>query len=294
MTYTVNGIDVSRYQAQDPAQHENPKMMDWQQALDAGIDFAFIRCGLGTIQDWTYEYNRAECERLKIPFGVYHAFWPSVDLDKQIKFVVDRMAGELYPVADIERDLDYSQSELSKRTRYYVEGLASVRKPMIYTRATFWDPCINATWGGAYPLWVAHYKDSGQPWIPIGWDGWHFWQWSADGNGQGAKYGAQSRSIDLNHYWGSLTDFGWEFDTVEPLPEPEPIPCATRFRVLVDVLNVRTGPGTNYSLAKGDNKLAKGEIVEAVDIAGANVWVEIAPGRWSAMKINSTEYMELI
>jgi hypothetical protein len=185
-------------------------------------------------------------------------------------------------------------------------GLLPIAEPMIYTRASWWDwNTYRQDWPKKHKLHVAHYNlYVDKPDIPADWSEinnprtWTHWQYSADGNHMGELFGVSSGSIDLNRYNGSIAEFEAEFNVklgnAEPLPEPEPEICVPRFRVLVDVLNVRTGPGTNYPMASGDNKLAKGEIVEAVDIAGANVWIEIAPGRWSAMKINSTEYMELI
>jgi len=175
--------------------------------------------------------------------------------------------------------------------------------PMIYTRASWWDwNTYRQDWPKNHKLHVAHYNlYVDKPDIPADWgavnnpETWTHWQYSADGNHMGELFGVSSGSIDLNRYNGSIAEFEAEFDvTLNMEPPIPPEPCATRFRVLSNVLMIRTGPGTSFPLAKGDNRLAKGEIVEAVDIAGANVWIEIAPGRWSAMKINSTEYMELI
>ena len=40
------------------------------------------------------------------------------------------------------------------------------------------------------------------------WQSWTFWQFSADGNGQGPKYGASgSQAIDLNRFNGDEEDF---------------------------------------------------------------------------------------
>lgn len=288
MTYTVNGIDVSRYQAQDPTQYADPKKMNWQMALDAGIDFAIIRCGLGTIEDWTYEYNRAECERLKIPFGVYHAFIPSGSVEKQVKFFTERMAGQIYPAADLEVNGGFSKTELSKRAREYMIGIESVREPMIYTRASWWNEHIGMTWGRDYPLWVAHYGAKA-PALPVGWKTWKFWQYSADGNGLGAEYGARSNSIDLNRYNGTMEEYVSEFEITET-PEPEPAQ-GLKFRVAVPKLNIREGPGTQY---RDIGDLAGNDVVTALNVNGADAWIEIEPGKWACVQKGNTQYMNLV
>jgi GH25 family lysozyme M1 (1,4-beta-N-acetylmuramidase) len=68
-------------------------------------------------------------------------------------------------------------------------------------------------------LWIARYTSKGKPWgnilpwpdspriKPRDYDDWDFWQWSADGNGRGAEFGASSRSIDLNYFNGDQVAF---------------------------------------------------------------------------------------
>lgn len=284
-------VDVSKYQAEDPLEFKNPRKMDWQKALDAGIDGAIIRCGLGYIQDWTYEYNRAELERLKIPFGVYHAFWPSVSIDKQIRFFTERITGRIYPMPDIERDLGYSRIELGKRCRDYVEGIAETRLPMIYTRATWWDYYINQAWGGKYPLSVAHYGAK-VPALPVGWKTHKFHQYSADGNGKGAEFGARSNSIDLNRYNGTKEEYVKEFEIeqVEPEPEPEPV-AGLKFRVAVPKLNIRSGPGTQH---RDIGDLTGNQVVTALNVNGYDAWIEIEPGKWACVQKGNTQYMTLV
>ena len=285
-------VDVSKYQAEDPLEFKNPRKIDWQRALDAGIHGAMIRCGIGYIQDWTYEYNRAECERLGIPFGVYHAFIPSGSVDKQVKFFTERMAGQIYPAADLEVNGGFSKTELSKRCREYMIGIEATREPMIYTRASWWNENIGMTWGKDYPLWVAHYGAKA-PALPVGWKTWKFWQYSADGNGKGAEYGARSNSIDLNRYNGTKEEYVAEFE-IEETPSPPPSPSqgeGIKFRVAVPVLNIREGPGTQY---RDIGDLAGNDVVTALNVNGADAWVEIEPGKWACVQKGSTQYMTKI
>lgn len=288
-------IDVSRWQAEDPLEFKNPRQMDWEKALEAGVDGAMIRCGIGYIQDWTYEHNRAECERLKIPFGVYHAFIPSGSIEKQVKFFTDRMAGQIYPAADLEVNGGYSKTELSKRCREYMIGIEATREPMIYTRATWWNENIGMTWGKDYPLWAAHYGAKA-PALPVGWKTWKFWQYSADGNGKGAEYGARSNSIDLNRYNGTKEEYVKEFEIEQVEPEPEPVPepvpvAGLKFRVAVPKLNIRTGPGTQY---RDIGDLAGNQVVTALNVNGSDAWIEIEPGKWACVQKGNTQYMTLV
>ena len=82
---------------------------------------------------------------------------------------------------------------------------------MIYTSPGYWNTNgkikgtskFDARWL-YYPLWIAHYTSADQPIVPKPWEDWLFWQYSAKGNGP--KYGAESKSIDLNWFNGDLAD----------------------------------------------------------------------------------------
>ena len=92
---------------------------------------------------------------------------------------------------------------------------------MIYTRGYYWNDYIASR--SLWPLLdlaIARYTSKPEPWgnpgdedklRPRDWREWLFWQWSADGNGRGAEFGAQSNSIDLDYYNGSQDDFDDEF-----------------------------------------------------------------------------------
>ena len=59
------GIDVSQHNGN----------IDWEKVRESGIDFAIIRCGYGrdrvSQDDSKFVRNISECERLRIPYGVY-------------------------------------------------------------------------------------------------------------------------------------------------------------------------------------------------------------------------------
>lgn len=66
----AKGIDVSEHQGE----------IDWDSVKEAGIDFAILRCSYGWPDDVTstkqhdkrFAFNASECERVGIPYGIYH------------------------------------------------------------------------------------------------------------------------------------------------------------------------------------------------------------------------------
>jgi hypothetical protein len=82
---------------------------------------------------------------------------------------------------------------------------------VIYSAAWWWNPWMvidgqSPFWLEYYDLWVANFTDADEPIMPIGWDEWLLWQYSADGNELGSKYGAGSKDICLNRFNGSYED----------------------------------------------------------------------------------------
>ncbi len=79
----------------------------------------------------------------------------------------------------------------------------------------------------------------------------------------------------------------------EPKPEPEPeVPsCGMAYKVLVNTLNIRSGPSTSYKIV---STLAGGDVVDVRDIAGSNAGVEIAPGQWVCLKLNGTTFLKKV
>jgi lysozyme len=293
-----------------------PDISAWQGEVDWDVmasqtPVIILRAGYGNdgIDVRVKEYH-AEARRRGLITQLYWYIKAGKDVQKHVESfsnICFELDPDLPPLFDCEYT-EYTENVKTNTTNWLMKMVNTweflYNDPMIYTRASWWDyNTVRSDWPKRHKLHAAHYNlFVEEPDVPADWGNvniprpWTHWQYSADGNHMGAQFGVSSGSIDLNRYNGSVEDFEREFgvtlNMVDPITPPEP--CATRFRVLVDVLNVRTGPGTSYPLASGDNKLAKGEVVEAMDIAGANVWVEIAPKRWSAMKINSTVYMELI
>lgn len=67
----------------------------------------------------------------------------------------------------------------------------------------------------------------------------------------------------------------------EPLLQPPPTeqPAGQTFAVCAQTLNVRAGPGTQYSIIC---QLKQGDQVEALSMSG-EVWIELGQNEWAAM-----------
>ena len=214
----ITGIDVSYWQGD----------MDWVKAKSAGVQFAFIRAHYQGGKDTKFDKNWAETKRLGIPRGAYGWVIPGrnqvTEANKFISYL-DGDFGELAPVCDFEK---YNGNPTFGELRTFVERVEVLvkRPPFIYTSTGYWRSLLNSTmqsWAAVrYPLWIAHYTKAAAPTIPAPFSKWTFWQWSADGNGRGAEFGAQSSAIDLNRFSGDVIDFQKLIgaDVIEPdLPD---------------------------------------------------------------------------
>lgn len=281
------GVDISKWQGD----------MNFSVTKQAA-DFVIPKASENIWEDIRYRQNVDGCSQNDIIYGVYHFCRPEYNWQAQAEFFSDRVVGQMPAWADIERTGNLSPDALQKWLYNFVSLVEDkTGYPVgIYCRGLWWNTYVGRNnWAGSKPLWIARYSDYLEgPWSdgrykPYEWDTWTLWQWSADGNGEGSLYGAQSNSIDKNWFNGTKQEFiDWIGEDTEPSPEPHD---CTKFVVTADVLNVRSGPGTNYPVIA---QLNKGAVVSVENIGGSNAWVEIAPDKWSAHTYNYVKYMEKI
>jgi hypothetical protein len=84
-------------------------------------------------------------------------------------------------------------------------------------------------------------------------------------------------------------------------PNPDkPAPASTpgtvevpemQFEVSIDSLNVRNGPGVEYSLV---GTLTKGTKVSSKRLNSRSAWIEIEPGKWCAVVFEGTQYLKIV
>jgi len=185
---TAKGLDVSHWQG----------TMDWNTAAAAGVTFAFIKATEGTgYTDPQFSANWTNAGAAGIQRGVYHYFKNAQDPIAQANHFLDvaSSGGELGYAVDCE---DESAPLTPENLKMFLDRMETLtgKKCIIYTRASWWNKYIGSqTWTANYTLWVAHWNVS-EPTLPTGWTTYGYWQYSASGDG--ATYGAQSETIDLN------------------------------------------------------------------------------------------------
>ena len=225
------GLDVSKWQS----------YINWQTAKDAGVKFAFIKCTQGkTIKDSRFSDNWAGSHAVGIPRGLYHWFEPEMDAVQQMDWFLanDQGLGELEHVLDIEDAYNIpSPTVYAARVKTALEYLTAQtgRKPIIYTRASYWKVYLYKAmgWADQYKLWTAHYKEflgpsCCLPWTP---DGWAFWQFTS--SGPGPKYGTTSLEVDMNISNGPIM-------TPASVAHVLPVIPANTYRLGVDLLSPPT------------------------------------------------------
>ena len=208
----IPGIDVSHWQDDK----STPQKMNFKKAVAAGAWFVFIKVSERGAIDKDFEFNWAAAKDAGLLRGGYHFLRWNLSGLTQARIFCDIMKedpGELPPIADFEAPRYgnfYPSNSLLDQFLVEVESITN-RKPMIYTSPGYWNTNgkikgtskFDARWL-YYPLWIAHYTSAPKPPVPKPWDDWLFWQYSAKGNGP--KYGAESKSIDLNWFNGDQAD----------------------------------------------------------------------------------------
>jgi len=238
----IQGIDVSHWQDD----RSTPQKMNFKKAVKAGAKFVFIKISERGYLDRDWEYNWKAAKDAGLLRGGYHFLrWDLSGLVQARLFteVLRDDPGELPPVADYEAPRQgsrYPSNALLEQFLLEVEEKLN-RRPMIYTSPGFWQDngrnkryrTFENKWA-YYPLWIAHYfknfqlgvsqPDMIEPWKSMG-KTWSFWQFTA--NGDGKAYGAETKSIDLNWFNGTLDELYKFANTSQPTSTPAPNPIPT-------------------------------------------------------------------
>ena len=207
----ILGIDISKWQGE----------FDWQKAKDAGARFAYIRAGSINrdtgicYKDYQWDRN-SEMGPDFMPCGAYFFSRPKYEGNKQGDYFNGLMSGRdllLPPWADCEV-AGATYSIMRYNTKIFV--LTIEPKPDIYTRVSYWDSVIGVQqWAKMFKCALARYEQGlTHPWS----DGYfvskqwpledvRWWQFSADGNGRGAEFGGECKSIDLDYFMGTEDEF---------------------------------------------------------------------------------------
>ncbi|HIK28824.1 MAG: GH25 family lysozyme [Oscillatoriaceae bacterium SKW80] len=189
------GIDVSDFQGN----------VNWRAVAEEGFLFAIIKATEGaSFVAETFASNWARSKAAGLIRGAYHFFRPSSDPQAQAEFflrVVKLEPYDLPPVLDVETTGGMGGEAIASRMAKWLQVVenATGRMPIIYTNPGFWQRIGNLRRFSEYPLWIAHYTNNEEPYIPGGWDTWTFWQYTDSGRVRGV-----SGSVDINRFQSSL------------------------------------------------------------------------------------------
>jgi GH25 family lysozyme M1 (1,4-beta-N-acetylmuramidase) len=286
--YPIEGADLSTYQG----------LVDFIIA-ETKMNFMYIRAGSaylgGDMADRHFKRNRAEAKG-KLPRGFYFVFRPDLPIKDQMNHFLDLLdgdPGELPPALDVERN-DEKLPPVSFTARLnesidYLEQSPILKggKVAFYSAAAFWNANVQAEKISYLQrtLWVANYhrgpsKAPQAPVLPNGWPDWTIRQLSADQNGLGKEYGAQSYSIDVNVFHGNAIDFKRWFGVPPHIPSPgiganDPLIHPPKYVVTRTNLNIRNGPGVMHPKIGSALKLSRWPVLAIVQ-SPDGLWVKIA------------------
>ena len=200
--YAVHGIDAARFQTG----------VDWAQARDAGVSFAFLKATEGGDRlDPEFHNHWQGAGRAGIPRGAYHFFYfcrPAIEQARWFIANVPRTRGALPPVLDMEWNahsptcrLRPEGATVRAEAEIFLDALERHygQRPIVYTTVDFYRENDM----GRLPrveFWLR--SVAGHPSKVYPGQVWRFWQYS----GTGRVPGFAGRT-DLNVFSGSVGDW---------------------------------------------------------------------------------------
>ena len=196
------GIDVSKHQGK----------INWEKVKSSNIKFAIIRSSYGFFtQDTYFERNFKECQRLNIPFGIYHYSYATnmkqakEEVDGLLKLLKKYNIKTTYPIYIDMEDADGWKEENGNPSnkmyqqicQYFCDRLIdNGYLPGIYANYHWWTTKLNSNKLDKYEKWVANYgKNDGN--MRDGGSGYLYkhgvWQYTSKGKIPGIK-----GSVDMN------------------------------------------------------------------------------------------------
>jgi lysozyme len=157
-----------------------------------------------------------------MPVGYYWYFRPQHDPVAQADYFCNLIKDKIWdlpPVLDLENSGYLGPVSVTEAAKIFIMQVYVNLDiwPLLYTRG-YWfnDNTVDDAVWDFVDLWIARYTSRSKPWgnlfdssklQPRGFDDWKFWQWSADANGRGPEFGAESKSIDLDYFNGDQAAF---------------------------------------------------------------------------------------
>lgn len=197
--YTINGIDVSKYQSYIYWSSVKKMMID-----EINIDFTFIKAteGNNTV-DAMFKRNWQLSKENNITHGAYHFFIATRSGKLQAQNFINTVSlqkGDLPPVIDVEEIYNVDETTMKQRLLQCLQIIEQHYKvkPIIYTYADFYEKYLSKDFAN-YKLWIAHYTNNNKPDIA---NRWLFWQHSQEGRVNGI-----TEKVDFNVFNGNQQNF---------------------------------------------------------------------------------------
>lgn len=198
--YAVFGIDVSHHQGS----------VNWSKVKEMvsnnrKVTFVFIKATEGiTRQDQNFEENWEAVRKEGFIRGAYHFFYPSRDAGRQAENFISQVSlskGDLPPVIDIEHTNGRTKKQICEGLKAFIDEIEAEYdvKPIIYTNISYYNNYLSDDFAD-YPLWISGYHGEDKFREKFK-SGWHFWQYSEDGQVDGIK-----GEVDCNVFKGSESD----------------------------------------------------------------------------------------
>ncbi|MEQ6250045.1 GH25 family lysozyme [Sulfitobacter sp. HNIBRBA3233] len=201
--YAVHGIDAARFQ----------QSIDWRQARQNGVNFAFIKATEGgDLIDPMFESHWRDAASAGVARGAYHFYYFCTSPEDQARWFirnVPKAAGTLPPVLDMEWNpfsptcahrrppADVVQDEMRRWLRIVTSHYG--QRPIIYTTPRFYEENRLTNFDG-YEFWLRTTAKPPREAFPG--ESWRFWQYSATG-----VIGGIEGEVDLNAFSGSAADW---------------------------------------------------------------------------------------
>lgn len=294
-TYPVIGADVSRWQG----------VIDWGKMAEK-VYFAIIQSTYGaTGVDTQFERNLAEAHKRDMGIGLYHYLKPDKDPKKTAKLFYDvwKSSGtHILPSFDLEETGGMDKNDLNNWMLKVLLNFAEHAGSndifgQCYSSKGFMDSYVMSKpthdWPKKLKWWLASWTLASSPALPIAltqWNNpltWDYWQFTSKADG--IAHGAQSKSLDLNRFNGSLATFNsryklnlkprGEVTPPPPPPPPDPPPAPDEIvplyqaQVMASALNIRAGAGANFT---DIGTVSVGDVVPVLEESGD--WARV--GGW--------------
>ena len=270
------GIDVSSWNG----------YIDWSKAKN-DIDFAILRIGFRTKLDNRFLEYAAGCEANGIPYGVYHYSYATTGAGAQeeAQWVIDTLQSNGYnPIMGVWFDMeDESQAYLSTSTKEAIcRGFCDTIRSAGYEAGFYgflnwFSDSFTSSYLNTMPLWVVQidgFSDTGSTTHDRGtW----LWQYSWEGSISGI-----SGDVDCNisfANWPKPSSSGGSSGGDSALSGCTYYPAYFNGNT-TSSLNMRTGPGTSYSII---DTLAVGTSIEITGL-----YKNSSGGYWYRIKYNGT------